>query len=416
MKPPALDAKSRGLRRAPTLTRTPEATTAPTIALFMSNGGSLCGWERTHILTREIALYLAFLRDAHAARIIIFSYDFADRQRLADARKDNELYEAIDVITPPRWLGAAKGPIAALYSFFGVLFSRGRLSNADWFKTNQMSGAWAAVFAKWICGRRLLIRQGYSLSRRFDKNGHPFRARIARTVETIAYRAADAIAVTSTNAAASLEAQRDLKAKVTLLPTYVDTTLFTAKDAYNFDDPVVYVGRLEPQKNLIALVEGCQLAGRAIDLIGSGSLEPELRALAARPGPAVRLLGSLANDALAERLRQYTIFALTSHHEGLPKVLIEAMASGLVCIGSPIPGVTDLIENRVNGYLTEGLSSEEIAATIDEAYREKRADFGAAARSHVESRFNLQLYARQEARLYMSQENHNDVARSADET
>ncbi|MEL7491431.1 MAG: glycosyltransferase family 4 protein [Pseudomonadota bacterium] len=388
-----------------TTRRAPDS--APHLALFMSNGGSLCAWERANILSREIALYLEFLRSGLVASVIVFSYDFADRQRLADAQRADQTFNSVRVVTPPRWCGAMKGLAAAFYSFFGVVAHRRRLLEADWFKTNQMSGAWAAIFAKWVCNRRLLIRQGYSLSRRFAKNNHALRARLARAVETAAYAAADAIAVTSTNAADALRAREKLAAKVNLLPTYVDTSLFAPKDQYDFDEPVLYVGRFEPQKNLIALVEGCRQAGRAIDLVGGGSLEPELLELAAKPGPPVRLLGSVANETLPEVLRRYTVFALTSRHEGLPKVLIEAMSSGLVCVGSPIPGVTDLIDDHVTGYLTEGLSSDEIAATIALAYSDRRADVGRAGHAMVERMFNLQHYARQEARLYSPHDSFN---------
>ena len=376
------------------------AGAAPTLVVFLSNGGSLRAWERMNILSREIALYLEFLRAGHMARIVVFSYDARDHERLIEARLDDPTYKRVEVLTPPRWMGGLNGVSAALYSVFGVLWHRKKLRAADWFKTNQMSGSWAAVFAKWTTGRRLLLRQGYSLSRRFKKNGHTARAWLARQVENVSFATADAIAVTSQNVAEPLRAKPKIAPKVNLCPTYVDTTVFTPKLHYRFDEPVVYVGRLEPQKNLINLVLGCRAAGRPLDLIGTGSLEPNVRAIAAEPGPEIRLLGSVPNEQLPGILQDRTVFALTSHHEGLPKVLIEAMCAGLVCVGTRINGIVDLIEDGETGYLVDGFSVEEIAAKIGQAFDERRVDIGQAAAAHIAARFNLENYAREEAAIY----------------
>lgn len=373
------------------------------LVLFLSNGGSLCAWENSNILSREIALYQEFIRSGHLQKVTIFSYDNADHEYLLKARRDDPLFDNIDILTPPAWMGNLKGVAAALYSFYGVIAHRDALRKADWFKTNQMSGAWAAVFSKWITGNRLFLRQGYSLSRRFSKNGQAFKARLARMVETISYRMADVIGVTSEGIARNISSTTTFAAKVRLFPTYIDTSVFVPKEDYHFNEPVLYVGRLEPQKNLEALVRGCRLAGRAIDMVGSGSIEDDIRKIADEPGSPVRLLGSFPNDELPRILNDHSVFALTSHHEGLPKVLIEAMGCGLVCVGSPIPGITDLIEDGKNGYLTEDLSAEEISKTISRSFRDAKAEIGRAARAKIAEHYNLEKYAREEAKLYVSQ-------------
>jgi len=63
----------------------------------------------------------------------------------------------------------------------------------------------------------------------------------------------------------------------------------------------------------------------------------------------VTWLGQIPQPALAELLRRSDIFVLPSYFEGLPLVLIEAMASGAVPVSTDLPGVKDWIDAHVNG-------------------------------------------------------------------
>lgn len=64
------------------------------------------------------------------------------------------------------------------------------------------------------------------------------------------------------------------------------------------------------------------------------------------------------------------IFVLNSQSEGLSNSLLEAMASGLPCVAFPASGTEDLIENGINGYLTDG-SSNQIADRIEKLYKDE---------------------------------------------
>lgn len=367
---------------------------ARVLTLFLSNGYSLLRWRKEGILSREILLYQTLIKQGVFDRVRIFSYDARDTTLVAE----DPAYAGIEMLTPRK--GALYGGRAALWSLGGVLRHRKAIAGSAWLKTNQISGAWAAVAARWITGSALMIRLGYVLSRRFALNGERLQAFFARGVEKVAFAAADSIVVTSEAAAAPLKADPTTAGKTHLAPTYVDVSAFVAKDAYRFDEPVIYIGRLEPQKNILNLVRGCRLAGIGLDLIGVGSLEPEVRALAAEPGSPIRLLGRMPNEELPAQLRAHTLFALPSLHEGLPKVLIEAMASGMICVGSNIPGNTDLIQDGVTGYLIDGFEPEDIAATLTRAQAERKAELGAAARRLVIEHFSLETYVRNEAALY----------------
>jgi glycosyltransferase involved in cell wall biosynthesis len=377
-----------------------EAARAGSLVLFLSNGGSLTRWKAEDILSREILLYLQFIRSRVFERVFVFSYDTADQSLLAELRKTDPAFAGIEVLTPPKAFGRLSGPLAACYGFLGVALHARAIVGADWLKTNQISGAWAAIFARWTLGPKLLIRLGYMLSRRFALNGQKAKAAVASFVEGVAFRAADQVLVTSEEAAKLLKTDAAIAHKVSLSPTYVDVSLFRAKEDYAFDEPVIWIGRFEPQKNILNLVKACQAIGRPLHLVGSGSLEADIRALATQGRTEIKLLGRLPNEDLAPLLRTYSVFALPSLHEGLPKVLIEAMAVGLVCVGSAIPGVVDLIEDGVSGYLIEGFTPEAIAARLADAFSERDEARGRAARAVIEKTFSLERYVVREAAVY----------------
>jgi glycosyltransferase involved in cell wall biosynthesis len=241
---------------------------------------------------------------------------------------------------------------------------------------------------------------GYLLSRRLRRNGNRLGAELASAVERAACGAAERVLVTSKDAAGQLGADRAVAEKVVITPTYVDISAFTPKQHYDFSRPVITVGRLTPQKNLANLIRACAAVGCKLVLVGVGDDEQVLRALAAETGADVEFAGQIHNEMLAARLKENSIFVLPSLQEGLPKALIEAMACGLVCVGSDIPGIVDLIEDGRTGYLIPGFEAEQIAAVLRRAMAEQRSDIGRAARAFIEDSFSLECYAKREAAIY----------------
>ena len=364
------------------------------LTLFLSGGKSLGWWAAEGVFTREMALYRQQLASGVLSRVLIFSYDAADRAFLAEQASRDPLMAQIELIAPPvdrRGIG---------WGLRGVWAHRRAIAATDLIKTNQISGSWAAIWASLLCRRPLLLRMGYILSRRFALNGERAKASAARLIEWAGMRRARIISVSAEAAREELAARAPSAAsRIRLMPTYVDVDTFSARAAGVADAGLIAVGRLRPQKNLPELIRAVALAGRPLTLVGKGEQEAELRALAQAVGANVRFIAQIDNDALAALLRDHARFILPSLHEGLPKVLIEAMASGLVVIGSRIPGITDLIRDGDTGYLIDGFDAAAIAAAISRADAAD-AGMGGRARAVIEERFGLRRYARAEAALY----------------
>jgi len=155
---------------------------------------------------------------------------------------------------------------------------------------------------------------------------------------------------------------------------------------------IVMAGRLSIQKNPLLAIEALALIRKmdwSLDVIGDGPLGPEMRALAQREGidARVTLHGWLSDAQVAQVMAKGDILLMTSLHEGLPMVAIEALQWGLAIVGSQIGGMRDVVEEEKNGVLCELtpsafaeklrrlLAAPEMLERMRRASREKAGDF-----------------------------------------
>ena len=87
---------------------------------------------------------------------------------------------------------------------------------------------------------------------------------------------------------------------------------------------------------------------------------------------------------------QATVICLPSHHEGLPKVLLEAMSCGRPTVAFDVPGCREVVRHRVNGLLLRfgDLSALEDAITLLITDRQLCVRMGAAGREIIEKEFS----------------------------
>jgi glycosyltransferase involved in cell wall biosynthesis len=145
----------------------------------------------------------------------------------------------------------------------------------------------------------------------------------------------------------------------------------------------LFAGRLVPEKDLPNLVQAArQLVGAEVWLAGEGPLRAALEAAAA--GAPVRFLGDVAHAQIATLLRESRALVLCSRSEGVPNVILEALAHGRPVISTPVGAVPEIVRDGVNGRLVPPGDPAALAAAMrelqDDACWRRRA---AAARPSV---------------------------------
>jgi glycosyltransferase involved in cell wall biosynthesis len=160
---------------------------------------------------------------------------------------------------------------------------------------------------------------------------------------------------------------------------------------------ILGVGRMATKKGFQHLVAGlgslfARVPAAHVVLAGGGDRLEELRAGAARWSGQVHFPGAVLHDTLPDLYRAADLFVLPAVHDakgnvdGLPNVILEAMATGLPVVASDISGIPLAVEEGVSGRLVpEGDAGALAAALIDLAADErKRRSMGAAARRRAE--------------------------------
>lgn len=201
-----------------------------------------------------------------------------------------------------------------------------------------------------------------------------------------------------------------LGAKQTVLfPNGVDIDLFKPDRksrliAHRSPLTVLFVGRLEWQKNLSTLIRAVSEINRGdVIFVGSGSQKQKLLDLANKLKVKMEIKSPVDNNLLPVIYNQADIFVLPSLVEGHPKALLEAMSCGLACMATDIPGPREIITNNQNGLLVQptvkNLSSGLKKLSKNEALRIR---LGQEARITVLERFDKQKLLQHEISVLLS--------------
>lgn len=132
---------------------------------------------------------------------------------------------------------------------------------------------------------------------------------------------------------------------------------------------LIHVGRFSPVKNHNLLIDALKIVSDKKDnvklyLVGDGELRKEIEDKIIRLNltDKVELLG--IREDIPNLLANSDIFVMSSDWEGLPLVLLEALAAGLPIISTDVGGVPDIIENNVNGILVKPNDSISLSKAI----------------------------------------------------
>jgi glycosyltransferase involved in cell wall biosynthesis len=342
------------------------------LVVFMTAGMSLVAWDQLGTLEREVELYRR-LRP-HLGRITLVTYGNRGDQSFEDRLPGIE-------IVCNRW-----GLPSRAYRWLITRVHARSWPGAVVVKSNQTLGADVALRAARAASGAFVARCGYMLSEFTARaSGAESGEAVAHAaLEDVVFRAADQCVVTTAAMAAMIRARGVDAARVQVVPNYVDTDWLAPDRGARRPDRVGFVGRLDDQKNLFALVEAMRGLDAELWIAGDGPHAAALQKRVAETGGRATFLGRLPHRDLRDMLNSCTIFVLPSLYEGHPKALLEAMSCELPVIGTDVPGIREVLRDQETGWLC-GTSSSDLAAAIQKllADAELRNRLGRAARIEI---------------------------------
>jgi glycosyltransferase involved in cell wall biosynthesis len=195
-----------------------------------------------------------------------------------------------------------------------------------------------------------------------------------------------------------------LAGRVRFMPTWFDDTIFGPASAESRttertqlltslgltpvpEHLILFVGRLEKQKDPILLIESFVEALRQglrarLLIVGDGDLRrpAEQHALASRRGDRIHFLGWKPRHEIARLMAASDLLLLTSRFEGMPITVLEALASGVPVVSTAVGEVPRLVSDGVSGWLASDRSPKEISAAMARALQDDNRALSEGAR------------------------------------
>lgn len=220
--------------------------------------------------------------------------------------------------------------------------------------------------------------------------------------------------------------ERDLAIQHNIVPNKKIITLYNSIDPSDFDDfnyvnrvpeklkngsEIILgtVGRLYYQKDPITLIKSFKIINdrfpnTKLVMVGDGPLEQACIKLIDKLGlkSKIDLAGYQKNSKAYYKM--FDIFMLSSHYEGLPYALLEAMSMGIPSVGTNVVGIKDLINHGRTGYLAEEEDYKGLADAVITLLCNPRlmSDFSENAKKITRENFNFNNGIKEYQEFYSS--------------
>jgi colanic acid/amylovoran biosynthesis glycosyltransferase len=196
----------------------------------------------------------------------------------------------------------------------------------------------------------------------------------------------------------------------------LDLEVFAPAEPQPQDPPLVLsVGRLVEKKGFDDLIRAAAIlrdrgVAFRVEIVGTGSEEGTLRALIAEHNleNTVRLTGAMPREELIGLLPKASVFpapcviGTDGNRDGLPTVLIEAMALGVPVISTPVTGIPELVRHDETGVIVPEHDPAALADAIETAltHPQRAREMADAGRQLVEKEFDLRENVAQIRQLF----------------
>lgn len=240
-------------------------------------------------------------------------------------------------------------------------------------------------FARILLRKKVIIKSDgrSSLAARwYVGKGKKYKIAPIKLMESIAYFLANKIDADSTHAISLNNMQRyKNKICVTTADSYVDPHLFSkTKELEERKYNVGYIGRFHWKKGVLEFVYSLRSISESKHfkavMIGNGPLDSEIRKalIATNTQNKVEVMGWVKPEELADYLNDTKLVIIPSYGEGMPLILLEAIACGCIVIATSVGSIPQVIQDVKTGFILEGNSPDQIAAGIIRAQTHRDLD------------------------------------------
>ena len=369
------------------------------VIVLFSLGIPLKLWHQRGLAAREKAYYDHFIKQGYKVSLLTYGKDDLEYQNY---------WRPIKILP---WLGKLNHFVK--YACVAVFHHRQTFKQAHIVKSNQSQGSLVGFLAKLVNPKiRFVLRCGWVRTKdviRDEEKRTGLRFYRAVFFEWLAVKLSNAIiVVTQSDADYLIEHYSANQKKIHIIPNSIDT------DKYHFTPStfrqnkaikILLVGRLVPAKNFDKVLEAIANIDRKITvtIVGQGEHRETLEKAAIEYQVQTEFLGSVPNDELAQLYSDHDLVIMPeAWGSGMPKVVLEAMASGAVIIASNIRSVRQLLRDGENGFICEPnmnsiqFNLEKVLSLSDE----KLQLITKVARNEIENTYSMQACVEQELALF----------------
>jgi glycosyltransferase involved in cell wall biosynthesis len=195
---------------------------------------------------------------------------------------------------------------------------------------------------------------------------------VTALIETLNFHLATKLVAYTPSIVETLHFDRYRHKILTIGARYVDTNEFAPTTAItDRKDVIGYVGRLSREKGVLNLIQAMpeivhERPAVQLCIIGEGPLHDAARRMTQENGliERVRFLGEVPHHRIPTCLNEMKLLVIPSYTEGLPTILLEAMACGTPVLATPVGNIPDIIDDGENGFIVPANSPSILAAAI----------------------------------------------------
>jgi len=321
------------------------------VLVVFTYGYSLKTWKESGTLNKELEIY-HLLSNKYNINFTFITY--GDENDI-EIEISNSKFSVLPVYENVKLFKSKL--LNFIVSFFIpiILFKKiNSLKEFDIIKQNQLMGSWVSIILKLLLRKPLFLRTGYDMYK-FSKQDNKSKLKIFlyKLLTNVSFKYSDVYSVSNkTDFDTFTKDYPKQSEKLILRPNLISENL-SKIDNKRFEKNILCVGRLEMQKNFEFIIKEFKNSDYIIDLVGEGSQKEYLMSLAFKNNVKINFFGRLENEELNNMYQKYKYFINASLFEGNPKTVLEALSNGCIVFVSNIPNHSEIITNKINGYIFE---------------------------------------------------------------